>query len=160
MQSIKLFRLSAQWQNSSMLETLMNRRTRNSPHINTSDWDISLRRPRPLKNDDEKKSHHHNGTRAGLYHILLEEQARRISSCSAMTVINDAQCIHHFCSRDQLTAARYAITCALASFVLTSIAIRHAARETIRGWRNLLTRTFADDVLCSRETTRGTSWPL
>jgi hypothetical protein len=47
--SIQLFRLSAQWQNSSMLEISMNRRTRNSPLINTSDRDINLRRPRLLQ---------------------------------------------------------------------------------------------------------------
>jgi hypothetical protein len=47
--SIQLFRLSAQWQNSSMLEISMNRRTRNSLLINTSDRDINLRRPRLLQ---------------------------------------------------------------------------------------------------------------
>jgi hypothetical protein len=36
-----------------------------------------------------------------------------------------------FMARDQLAEARNAITCALTSFVLTSIAIRHAARGTI-----------------------------
>jgi hypothetical protein len=56
-----------------------------------------------------------------------------------------------FCSRDQLAEARNAITCALTSFVLTSIAIRHAARETTRGWRNLHERPLADDVPCSRD---------
>jgi hypothetical protein len=55
-----------------------------------------------------------------------------------------------FCSRDQLAEARNAITCALTYFILTSIAIRHAARDTTRGWRNLLTRPLADDVPCSR----------
>jgi hypothetical protein len=56
-----------------------------------------------------------------------------------------------FCSRDQLAEARNAITCALASFVLTSIAICHAARDTTRRWRNLRTIPFADDVSCSRD---------
>jgi hypothetical protein len=56
-----------------------------------------------------------------------------------------------FCSRDQLVEARNAITCALTSFVLTSIAIRHVARDTTRGWRNMLLRPFADDVPCSRD---------
>jgi hypothetical protein len=74
-----------------------------------------------------------------------------------------------FCSRDQLAEARNAITCALTSSVHTSISIRHAARETTRGWRNLLERPLADDVPCSRdhsqmtcparETIRRTSWP-
>jgi hypothetical protein len=56
-----------------------------------------------------------------------------------------------FCSRDQLAEARNAITCALPFFVLTSIAIRHAARDITRGWRNLLKRPLADDVPCSRD---------
>jgi hypothetical protein len=74
-----------------------------------------------------------------------------------------------FCSRDQLAEARNAITCALTSFVLTFIAIRHAAQETTRGWRNLLERPLADDGPCSRdhsqmtcparETTRRTTRP-
>jgi hypothetical protein len=67
-----------------------------------------------------------------------------------------AQYIYHtmhsaFCSRDQRAEARNAITCPLTSFALTSIAIRHAARETTRGWRNLLERPLADDVPCSRD---------
>jgi hypothetical protein len=56
-----------------------------------------------------------------------------------------------FCSRDQLAEARNAITCALTYFVLTSITIRHAARDAARGWRSLLTRPLADDVPCSRD---------
>jgi hypothetical protein len=55
-----------------------------------------------------------------------------------------------FCSRDQLAEACNAITCALTSYVLTFIAIRHAARYNTRGWRNLLTRPLEDDVPCSR----------
>jgi hypothetical protein len=50
------------------------------------------------------------------------------------------------CPRDQLAEARNAITCALTSFVVTSIAIRHAVRETTRGWRNMLKRPLADDM--------------
>jgi hypothetical protein len=50
-----MFRLSAQGQNSSMLENTMNRRTSNSPQINTSDWDINLRRPRLLQKKKKKK---------------------------------------------------------------------------------------------------------
>jgi hypothetical protein len=49
-QSIQLFRLSAQWQNSFFLENPMVKPTRNSPQINTSDWHINLRRPRLLQN--------------------------------------------------------------------------------------------------------------
>jgi hypothetical protein len=56
-----------------------------------------------------------------------------------------------FCSRDQLAEARNAITCALTSFVLTFIAIRHAALETTRGWRNLLGRPLEDEEPCSRD---------
>jgi hypothetical protein len=56
-----------------------------------------------------------------------------------------------FYSRYRLAETRNAITCALTFFVLTSIAIRHAAREITRGWRNLLERPLADDVPCSRD---------
>jgi hypothetical protein len=109
-QLFRLFRLIAQWQKSSMLENPINRRTRNSSQINTSDWDIHLRRPRLLQKQMMKKKHH-NGTRAGQYILLLERPARRKSFCSATAITNDAQCIHHFCSRDQLAEARNAITC-------------------------------------------------
>jgi hypothetical protein len=57
------------------------------------------------------KTHHHNGTRAGQYLLLQERPTRRNTSCSATTITNDAYCIHHFCSGDQLAEARNAITC-------------------------------------------------
>jgi hypothetical protein len=84
------------------------------------------------KNDENKQTQHHIGTCAGQYFLLLEGPTRSKSPCSETTITNDAQCIHHFCSRDQLAESRNAITCALTFFVLTSFAIRHAARETTR----------------------------
>jgi hypothetical protein len=146
--SIQLFRLRAQWQNSSMLEIGMNIR-REIHHRSILLIGISTCAGRGCYKKKQKK--HHSGTRAGQHILLPEGPTRRNISCSATTITNDAQCIHHFCSRDQLTDARNAITCALTSFVLTSIVIRHAARETTRGWRNLLKRPLADDVPCSRD---------
>jgi hypothetical protein len=122
--------------------------------VNTSDRDINLRRPRLLQKRSKRKkekTRHYSGTRARQYLYLPEGPTRGNISCSATSITNYAQCIHHFCSRDQLAEARNAITCALTSFVLTSIVIRHAARDTTRGWRNLLKRPLADDVPCSRD---------
>jgi hypothetical protein len=69
-QLFRLFRLIAQWQKSSMLENPINRRTRNSSQINTSDWDIHLRRPRLLQKQKMKKN------------IIMERAQDSISSCS------------------------------------------------------------------------------
>jgi hypothetical protein len=66
-----------------------------------------------------------------------------------MTITNDAQCIQ--ISARELAEARNAITCALTCFVLNSLVIRYAARETTRRWRNLLKRPLADYVTCSTD---------
>jgi hypothetical protein len=85
----------------------------------------------------------------------ITSSAREINSQRALLFHDDnhkRRATHSaFCSRDQIAEARNAMTCALTSFALTSIAIRHAARDTTRGWRKLLKRPLADDVPCSRD---------
>jgi hypothetical protein len=58
---------------------------------------------------------HSEATIATVFDALITLSARETNSqkrfCSATTITNDAQRIHHFCSREQLAEARNAITC-------------------------------------------------